>query len=618
VEDVSEWLSSTAFSAFGAEFESAKIDGAKLLSLNRTALQHKVKITDVSARNGILKEILSLKRKLRKSNVKALHQTIRRRRVKTYFDGDDDHKSTPNTDHRRTRKYIKIAAISGSAKSAASSIRSVADILEKFKFQTQSDRDLIVPDRCTLKQALSNGFGFIICDSTTSQHFYVLTKHSVKDWSVENVHEVMVQITGSKFKDFADELRRKKVSGGKLVKITPSKIQREFKKHFHSASERKEIMDELTALKTHFVDGFNVKKQAKSTPVLFSPQIENRESRPSVIQRKQLRADRKAERRMMGPRSVSKGGYKGTKMEELDGGGDRRGYQFRSDGFLAERVHFMAKEKRFNKRKKANPVETKIGVAETGVIKGFKGTEFEEKDGGSFLQDRFHPSSKSAHFLKRKEQNPVQRKLGAHETGKISYDGIDYEDDDSLSFLADKVHPQSRDANFQKRKDSNPVEPKKGVAETGTIQYDGTEYVDDDSGGFLEDRIHPNAKAERFNERKKLNPVEPKMGAAETGIMENFDKPEWSDRVSMELKQDNAGGFLQDKSWYDSTRAGDAHFEDGISKILRTIPANKLKPLDDAPLPTGLHTKIGWLQKLRDIIAAELKTEILELQVHLC
>merc|ERR1712173_155473 len=68
---------------------------------------------------------------------------------------------------------------------------------------------------------------------------------------------------------------------------------------------------------------------------------------------------------------------------------------------------------------------------------------------------------------------------------------------------------------------------------------------------------------------------------------------------------------------YDSTRVNNDHFEEleGISKILRTIPANKLKPLDDVPLPTGLHTKIGWLLKLVDIIAEDLNIHLQELQV---
>ena len=97
---------------------------------------------------------------------------------------------------------------------------------------------------------------------------------------------------------------------------------------------------------------------------------------------------------------------------------------------------------------------------------------------------------------------------------------------------------------------------------------------------------------------------------------------------------------------YDATRVQNDPNDDGISKILRSIPANKLKvlflflfqnpkhrklessdfwifvffcfftkPLDDAPLPSGLHTKIAWLRKLRDIIAEELKYAVRELAV---
>ena len=51
------------------------------------------------------------------------------------------------------------------------------------------------------------------------------------------------------------------------------------------------------------------------------------------------------------------------------------------------------KEKRFNKRKETNPVETKLGAAETGRIRGFKGTSYDEAglsgdDEVAFLADK--------------------------------------------------------------------------------------------------------------------------------------------------------------------------------------------------------------------------------------
>ena len=53
----------------------------------------------------------------------------------------------------------------------------------------------------------------------------------------------------------------------------------------------------------------------------------------------------------------------------------------------------MAKEPRFKKRKEKNPVQTKIGVAETGTVHGFKGTTYDEAglsddDTCAFLEDR--------------------------------------------------------------------------------------------------------------------------------------------------------------------------------------------------------------------------------------
>ena len=84
----------------------------------------------VNARNGILKEILSLKRKVRKSNVSAIHKTIRNRRMKTTVGRDDDKKSNGIPDYRRTRKYLKITSID----SNASAIDSVAASCDQFKF----------------------------------------------------------------------------------------------------------------------------------------------------------------------------------------------------------------------------------------------------------------------------------------------------------------------------------------------------------------------------------------------------------------------------------------------------------------------------------------------------
>ena len=104
----------------------------------------------VNARNGILKEILSLKRKVRKSNVSAIHKTIRNRRMKTTVGRDDDKKSNEIPDDRRSRKYLKITSID----SNESDIDSVAAIFDHFKFERHSDRKWIVVDQCVLKQKL--------------------------------------------------------------------------------------------------------------------------------------------------------------------------------------------------------------------------------------------------------------------------------------------------------------------------------------------------------------------------------------------------------------------------------------------------------------------------------
>ena len=79
------------------------------------------------------------------------------------------------------------------------------------------------------------------------------------------------------------------------------------------------------------------------------------------------------------------------------------------------------------------------------------------------------------------------------------------------------------------------------------------------------------------------------MGAIEIGKNTDYDA------IDHELEDHHSGDILEDKSWYvlgtlhvyssnipmmiryDSTRVNNDHFDDGISKILRSIPANKLK-----------------------------------------
>ena len=131
------------------------------------------------------------------------------------------------------------------------------------------------------------------------------------------------------------------MGGEHLLKLTQSSIRSDYGRHFVDGSERREIWAELTALKMQLVEGFDAKKlkAAKSSPTLFAPKGLELRNRPSVIHRAQLRAERRTKSKMMGPRDVGKSSYKGTKLED-DGGadGDDKGYQFRSDGFLSERV----------------------------------------------------------------------------------------------------------------------------------------------------------------------------------------------------------------------------------------------------------------------------------------
>merc|ERR1712154_732450 len=127
------------------------------------------------------------------------------------------------------------------------------------------------------------------------------------------------------------------------------------------------------------------------------------------------------------------------------------------------------------------------------------------------LADRIHPLSKDQKFQNKKEEHPNTPKQSVSETEKIKYDGVKCDDSKDSGFLADRIDPLSKDERFQSRKEQNPLKKKEIMEENGDNEkYDGVKDDDSKDSGFLADRIHPLFKDEQFQSQKEQNPLKKK------------------------------------------------------------------------------------------------------------
>eukprot|EP00484_Ammonia_sp_Unknown_P025758 CAMPEP_0197034562 /NCGR_PEP_ID=MMETSP1384-20130603/12637_1 /TAXON_ID=29189 /ORGANISM="Ammonia sp." /LENGTH=826 /DNA_ID=CAMNT_0042464507 /DNA_START=21 /DNA_END=2501 /DNA_ORIENTATION=+ len=336
-------------------------------------------------------------------------------------------------------------------------------------------------------------------------------------------------------------------------------------------------------------------------------------------------------------------GYNGLKYDDSN-----------DAAFLDDRVHTLSNDERFQKRKeKTGPIK-KETMQEIGKVHGFQGIAYDDSNDAAFLDDRVHTLSKDERFQKRKEKTGPIKKETVQEIGKVQgFQGISYDDSNDAAFLDDRVHTLSKDERFQKRKEQNPLAKKKTVQEIGKVRgYDGIEYDDSaDRDAFLSDDAYYRYRSQMITD--KDGKVSVKLGPTEIGKAQGFQKPEWSEQVEQELNEhkmfeervrkedkdyselakqsrkvgavetgkihgfdaidyeltkDDLEGFLAERHWYESSQVSE-QFDEGISGLLKSLPAYKLRIMDDVPLPTGYATKITWLKKLRDLIEDELKTE---------
>jgi len=199
----------------------------------------------------------------------------------------------------------------------------------------------------------------------------------------------------------------------------------------------------------------------------------------------------------------------------------------------------------------------------------------------------------------------LDKKATVSEIGKVhGFSGIDYDDSKDAGFLADRIHALSKDERFQKRKEEKPADKKATVSEIGKAKdFKSPEWSLGDvvSGdGFLSDNAYYRYRTALVTNADGT--VQQKLGPTEIGKVKGFNA------IDYELTEDDLHGFLKEKQWYDSSMVRD-EFDDGISHLLKSLPAHKLRAMDNAPLPTGYATKIVWLKRLRDLIEDEMKEE---------
>lgn len=208
-KEVSGWIESLGYSAEAKKFETSMITGSALFGLDRTKLQNDVKVYDVTARNGILKAIVELKKEIK---------FVQKTRVDLFLDGktrkdkkknDDDGKDKDVDDNMNNRKYFKIKR--NNMPSDNTSNWDIQSILKLYDFRDKQGKEEL-DDNFALKNCVMNNdkkksvFMFKLCNSESKQYVYLFTKN-VDNWNIENVFEYIRNISNKQFILFADEMK---------------------------------------------------------------------------------------------------------------------------------------------------------------------------------------------------------------------------------------------------------------------------------------------------------------------------------------------------------------------------------------------------------------------------
>ena len=276
------------------------------------------------------------------------------------------------------------------------------------------------------------------------------------------------------------------------------------------------------------------------------------------------------------------------------------------DGFLEERLGALADDARFQERKANAPVEKGATVSEIGKVYGFSNpdwdpSEYVDQSGTGFLEERMNPLSLDSRFQKRKALNPVDKKLTVEEMGRVhgfrqpQWDNMD---DSNRPFLDDSVNYRQPSSDNQ-----GPAKKKLGPSEIGTISYARPKWsaeVDAERNNNAVGLFEEHIRANDTNYRQEIHKIGHKIGAQETGTIK-YDAIDYTE-------QDTTGNFLTDRPWYEST-AVSHELDDGLSWLLASLPRHRLQVFDKQELPSGYHSKIEFLKKLKAVIEEDMNEE---------
>eukprot|EP01084_Bolivina_argentea_P113909 202918_1 len=203
--------------------------------------------------------------------------------------------------------------------------------------------------------------------------------------------------------------------------------------------------------------------------------------------------------------------------------------------------------------------------------------------------------------------NKIPRKLGPRDIGRIKYKGTEYYDNDKSSFLKEKVHRHARSSSFGIRKSKNPIQKRP------TIKQIGTPFGWKKPSFFIEaDQQMKRIQLDDWLKERPMKPPDNKLDAlkgtkapkrgtvSEIGI-----KPKgWNE---IEYKHNSElGTFLNEKLWFEGSRAP---IIKNLSQMIEALPSGRKIELNVLSVnsPTGIHSKINFIKKLRDIIMEQVK-----------
>eukprot|EP01083_Nonionella_stella_P081394 224187_1 len=194
----------------------------------------------------------------------------------------------------------------------------------------------------------------------------------------------------------------------------------------------------------------------------------------------------------------------------------------------------------------------------------------------------------------------VPRKLGPIEIGRINYKGTKYEEKKTGSFLDEKIPFHSRTCSFELRKRKNPVEKRPGLKDIGTPHswkkpkwyQSESDLINLQSGlDFLHDNKPMHVHDKSLDKFRDVHI--PKGKFAQEEVAPFSWKP-----PSFDINIDNAH-FLNEKFWYEASKVG---IDGEFAHLLQTLTPEKLTKIKDIPPPTGYDTKINYLNRLKKIV----------------